>query len=293
MRTATWSIGLASLLALPTLVACQSGVDVGVGQYAAFRVSSVNEGVKSGDCGVVDPNPASTHKSNLRAGGTFLVYGVSGATPGTEQLYLDLGGEVMSGSQQLDGSFVFKGNVTDTHTIGGKTFIDSDHDGVADVEQSFVDADGDGLNDKSGQGTYDTLVDTDGDQLDDRGEDPLVDADHDGKDDREVTLAGDTTVSARHDVTIKFTTEGETIKGETIDTSSTSCDGSQCDTFIGARCTVTTGFAGIDVKGATVSLPVDNGSPTSSGGTTSGSTSGSQTGSSSNGSSPSSSSQGT
>jgi hypothetical protein len=242
------------------LVSAASGCDmeasVDAGDYTVFRIASVSSPKLSGQCGQ-DPDATSTHKSTFRAGATLLAYGVP--TAAGDQLYLDVGGEVLVGALQADGSYEFKGSVTDTQTLGGQSIIDSDHDGIDDNDETIVDADGDGLNDKA----EDPMVDTDADTLDDRFSDSLVDADQDGKDDRFVTLPGDTTVTTKNNLTISFTPAGKAIAGDSVDVATTSCDG-ECVGFDAVSCTTTISFVGIEIDDQSIAVPIgsDDHAPT-------------------------------
>jgi hypothetical protein len=235
------------------LAGCQSGAEVVPGDYSVFRIASVDAGKQTGDCGTVDPNPTSTHKTTFRAGSTFLAYGISTTTG--DDLYLDIGGEVLPGELQADGSYQFRGVTTDTQVTGGKTIFDSDHDGIDDNVDTMVDADGDGIDDKQ----QDPMVDVDGDGIDDRGADNLVDLDGDGLDDREVVLPGDTTITSVSTLTITFTPADKAIAGTGVTNVKTSCDG-KCTAFdeasLGINCTTSTAFVGIQIGDASVSVPI-------------------------------------
>jgi len=253
MRNLHLVLGAGAAISLLGLIGCQSGAEVVPGDYSVFRIASVNAGKESGDCGTVDPNPTTTHKSTFRVGATFLAYGISTTTG--DDLYLDVGGEVLTGELQADGSYEFKGVTTDTQVTGGKTIFDSDHDGIDDNTDTMIDADGDGLDDKF----TDTMVDVDGDGLDDRNADNLVDADGDGLDDREVVLPGDTTITTVSTLTITFTPADKAIAGTGVTNVRTTCDG-KCTAFdaanLGINCTTSTAFVGIQIEDASVSVPI-------------------------------------
>ncbi len=120
MNTRLFFAGLA-VMAVPTFAACGGGIDVGAGKFTAFRVAAVGTPTASGDCNT-NPN----HTTTFRAGSTFLLYGVSGTA--ADQLFLDTGKAVLEGAKQDDGSFVFKGNTTDTMMAGNNTTITSKSD---------------------------------------------------------------------------------------------------------------------------------------------------------------------
>jgi hypothetical protein len=103
----------AAVTAIPVVAACGGGLDVGAGKFTALRVASVSIPNLSGSSCQKDPNKTST----LRVGGTVYVYGIKGTNG--DQLFLDLGGTVLTGGVQNDGSYKFTGNDTNTQTQGG------------------------------------------------------------------------------------------------------------------------------------------------------------------------------
>lgn len=120
---------IAAVTSIPVFAACGGGLDVGAGKYTALRIAATGSPALSGTCSA-DPN----HTTTLRAGATVYIYGVSSANG--DQLFLDLGGTVLVGGEQKDGSFRFAGNTTDIQTQGGTTVTRT-----TDVAVSFT-ADG-------------------------------------------------------------------------------------------------------------------------------------------------------
>lgn len=250
MRLHSVLLGLIPILSIPIVAAC-GNTTINAGEYTVFRIAFGSEGVRSGACGPVDPNPTTTHSSTFRSGATFLAYGV--AFSDGDELFLDVGGQVLTGSTPGDGTYEFKGNTTDTEELGGEELRDSDHDGIDDADDTEVDADGDGIDDK----LNDQEVDTDADGDDDRFEDDLVDADGDLVDDRIVYLPGNTVVTKKTDLVISFTLAGTMITGKGVQTSVVTCDG-ECDGFDALDCSTTTEFVGVEVDPDTAEIPIDD-----------------------------------
>jgi hypothetical protein len=244
---------LVGLGLLGVFVAGCSGGPIGAGDYAVYRIAS-SETSRSAECGDEDEGDS----SSLRQGGTVILYGVSEES-GEETLYLDLGGLVLAGAANEDGSYSFAGKVTDVEESGGEQIVDSDHDGLEDgFDDPFVDADADGLDDDFD----DESVDTDGDGQDDRFDDELVDANNDGQDDRIVEIGGvKLTITQVYDVS--FFDDSDGVSGTSKVSSSMKCEGG--DLCVGfpesGTCTQTTTFVGIEIEQASVSVPVGPGQP--------------------------------
>jgi hypothetical protein len=79
---------------------------IGAGEYTAVRIAKATVTFSADCAALADPN----HTTTFKEGETVLVYGVSGDAG--DQLYLDLGGVVIPGGEQDDGSFRFSAKDT-------------------------------------------------------------------------------------------------------------------------------------------------------------------------------------
>ena len=233
-----------ALLLTATVIGCG---DLGQGDYNAYRIAS-SESKESGDCDIDDPT--TTHATNLKSGNTALIYNAPEEL-GEDALYLDLGGAVLPGSLNEDGTYTFQGDTKDTEEVGGETIEDTDRDGIDDDTDPMVDADGDGVDDD-----LDQDVDTDGDGIDDRFGDDMVDVDGDGEDDRFTYLPSDTKVTQKVTLTVDLTLDGDHLYGPSGATTTPSRQGSKCAGLAGYKGTSTTAFVGVEVDPESVSLPV-------------------------------------
>ena len=109
MSLARLAMGLPAL-AVTLVVGCGG---VGAGDYVAYRIAS-EEGSESGDC--ADDDPSSEHSSNLRSGATAVIYNAP-EEDGEDALYLDLGGSVLPGGENDDGTYTFSGETKDVQSV--------------------------------------------------------------------------------------------------------------------------------------------------------------------------------
>lgn len=247
MRLASSLAGI-SLASLAVLVGC--GGDLAPGEYAAYRIAST-EAKLSDDCFVDDPT--SEHKSNFRTGSTVLVYNAPQADE--DEFFLDVGGIVLPGEKNDDGSYAFTGQESDIEDVGGQQIFDSDHDGIEDTVDPLVDSDNDGLDDLSFADDIEVDVDMDG--VDDRQQN-LLDQDNDGIDDRITYLESDTKVTEKSTYTVDLVPDGDRVTGTFVVSTTRTCAGSQCAGFDDFKCKATTEFVGVSVDPESVAVPVDN-----------------------------------
>ncbi len=109
---------IAAVASIPVFAACGGGLDIGAGKYTAIRIASVGDPTLTGSC---QANPDKT--TTLRAGATAYIYGVKGTS--ADQLFLDVGGTVLTGAEQSDGSFRFDGKTTNVNQQGQNCTITS------------------------------------------------------------------------------------------------------------------------------------------------------------------------
>lgn len=107
MRKTIVALGLV-LGAVPFFAACDN-ISLSSGEYTVIRIATVSPPTKGADC-MVMPDPNHTSTSNVQAGSTIMVYGVT--TSSGDVFVLDFGGTALQGAVQSDGTYQFNGKTT-------------------------------------------------------------------------------------------------------------------------------------------------------------------------------------
>jgi hypothetical protein len=249
MRNAT---NISMLAARAALVASLAGVvscgGMSAGDYVIYRVAFVEKAIQEAGCYPKDEVPVSElyDSTTFRSGQTFVLYMAD-----DEEATLDTGGVVLKGSME-DEPYTFSGSTEDVDFPFDDAVLDSDRDGLADINDPFVDADKDGKSDE--EITSDPEVDTDGDALDDREGDPFVDADNDGDEDRFVQIVGDTKMVTTLQLDIEMRVDGSTIRGTSTRTTHARCEGTACPTDEDVPCVSRLTFRGVEIDDADLVL---------------------------------------
>lgn len=236
--------GAALFASLAGLASCGG---ISEGDYVVYRVA-FEEAKKDPGCYADDSIPIAQQydSKTFQSGQTLILYVASG-----DSAMLDIGGLVLQGSID-DDPYRFSGDDENIEFPFSDMAVDSDRDGIADLNDPFVDADGDG--DEDDDVKTDAKVDTDGDDRDDREEDSFVDADADGKEDRFVQIVSDTKVISRDHLDIEMTVDGSTLVGFTKRTTETTCEGVLCPPHVDLPCIAEQRFTGVEIEEADLSI---------------------------------------
>jgi hypothetical protein len=116
MRTIVAAVGVACVSAM-FFAGCDS-IGLSPGEYTTLRIAAGST-TKAGTCAPMNPNDVTT--SNVRTGGTWLIWGATSSSGDT--FFVDDGKTVLQGAQQSDGSYQFIGKTTDVAMQGNNTTV--------------------------------------------------------------------------------------------------------------------------------------------------------------------------